>query len=147
VAIRLNLEGRERFGVVPADGTAAALADLWTEAGRYRTETGEPPFVDMVITTDVYSGPRTGLLPDAMLLYNPHVSRTRELTRDDGLVMRLTSPESRNGIHTGEGFAFYRPAGNASVKRDEVDNLDFAPTILERAGLTPPSRLQGSAFV
>jgi predicted AlkP superfamily phosphohydrolase/phosphomutase len=147
VAIRLNLEGREKRGVLPADEAQAALEELWAEASRYRTEAGEPPFVGMVRTSDVFPGPRTSRLPDAMLLFNPAVIRTRELSRDDGKAMQLTGPESRNGIHTGQGFCFYRPGSDASPKRDTIDNLDFAPTVLERIGVTPPARLQGESFL
>jgi predicted AlkP superfamily phosphohydrolase/phosphomutase len=147
VALRVNLQGREKLGVVPGGETQAALADLWAELGRYSTESGERPFVDMVLTSDAYSGARTDLLPDAMLLYNPNVVRTRELTRDDGHVVRLTNPESRNGIHTGQGFCFFRPADDVRPKQDTVDNLDFAPTVLERLGVTPADRLQGTTFL
>jgi predicted AlkP superfamily phosphohydrolase/phosphomutase len=147
VAIRVNLDGREKHGVVPATDGHAVLGDLWSELQRYRTETGESPFVSMVLTAEAYSGPRVDQLPDAMLLYNPNVQRTRELTRDDGVLVRLVVPESRNGIHTGRGFCFYRPAGDVAIKRDEFDNLDFAPTILQRLGVTPPDRLEGSSFL
>jgi predicted AlkP superfamily phosphohydrolase/phosphomutase len=133
--------------VVPADGARAALDDLWRELGHYRTEAGQPPFVGMVLTSETYSGERTSLLPDAMLLYNPDVVRTRELTRDDGHVVHLTNPESRNGIHTGQGFCFFRPGDDARTKQDTIDNLDFAPTVLERAGVTPADRLEGSPFL
>jgi hypothetical protein len=82
-----------------------------------------------------------------MVIYHPDVIRTRELTRDDGHVIRLTNPESRNGIHTGRGFCFYRSADGAKPKRDTIDNLDFAPTVLERLGVTPADRLEGEAFL
>lgn len=147
VALRLNIEGREKHGVVPAEDARAALDDLWVELGRYLTESGEPPFVEMMVTADAYSGTRAALLPDAMLLYNPNVLRTRELTRDDGHVLRLTGPESRNGIHTGQGFCFYRPGCDARPKSDTVNNLDFAPTVLERVGVTPADRLEGRSFL
>ncbi len=147
VALRLNLEGREKMGSLSPERADAMLSDLWTEVGRYRTEGGEPPFIEMLLTRDIFSGPRAYLLPDAMLKYNPTVLRSRELTRDDGFVIRLQNPESRNGIHTGRGFCFYRSAGDAKPKRDMIDNLDFAPTLLERLGVTPGDRLEGESFL
>jgi predicted AlkP superfamily phosphohydrolase/phosphomutase len=147
VALRLNLEGREKFGVVPPDGAAAALDGLWEEVNRYTTESGERPFVDLFLTSEAFSGPRISLLPDAMLIYNPNVVRTREITRDDGHVIPLTNPESRNGIHTGRGFCFYRSADGAKPRRDTIDNVDFAPTVLDRIGVTPADRLEGAPFL
>jgi predicted AlkP superfamily phosphohydrolase/phosphomutase len=147
VALRLNQQGREKMGVVPPEGARAALDELWREVQRYRTEAGEAAFVDMVITAEAFSGPRTPLLPDAMLLYNPNVIRTRELTRDDGHVVRLTNPESRNGIHTGQGFCFYRSGDDARPKSEAINNVDFAPTVLERIGVGLDARLQGQSFL
>lgn len=145
VSLRVNLEGREGHGV--AQSVEAALAEVWAEASRYTTEAGEPPFIEILPLSSVFDGPRTVRLPDGVLIFNPDVVRTRELTRDDGHVIRLTAPESRNGTHTGQGFCFFRPADDARPKRDAIDNLDFAPTLLERLGVTPADRLQGTPFL
>jgi hypothetical protein len=147
VALRLNIEGRERYGILPRERAGETLDALRQEVARYRTEDGKAPFVDLLVSEDVFGGPRAGFLPDAMLKYNPEVLRAREFTRDDGHVIRLQGPESRNGIHTGRGFCFYHSGGGAPPKRDSIDNLDFAPTILERLGVTPAGRLEGEAFL
>ncbi len=147
VALRLNIEGRERFGALPADESRAFLGAILAEAQRYRTEDDQQAFVDMMVIADVFHGDRLDWLPDATLQYNPGVIRTRTLTRDDGFQINLTGPESRNGIHTGRGFAFYHAAGGANVHRNEVDNMDFAPTLLQRLGVTPGSTLEGRPFL
>lgn len=147
VALRLNIEGREKHGVLPREQGREFLTAIFEESKRYTTEEGHRPFVELFVTADAFHGPRLDLLPDAELLYNPEVIRTRLLTRDDGFQIQLVGPESRNGVHTGRGFAFYRAAGDANFHRTEVDNLDFAPTVLQRLGVTPGPALEGSAFL
>ncbi|MGI8926808.1 MAG: alkaline phosphatase family protein [Tepidiformaceae bacterium] len=149
VPLRLNMEGRERFGVVARDDGRALLAAVERESQRYRTEDGLQPFGDLILSEEVFNGPRVHRLPDGTLLFNPHVLRTRRLTRDDGFEVVLQNPESRNGVHTGRGFCFYRPAAGAppQLLREEVDNLDFAPTILERLGVTPTAHYEGTPFL
>lgn len=147
VALRLNLEGRERYGVLRPEEGRPFLNAIFEEAKRYRTEEGKPAFVDLVVTADAYHGERLHRLPDATLIYNPEVVRTRRLTRDDGFEIQLYAPESRNGTHTGRGFAYYRPASGSQVHRNEIDNMDFAPTVLQRLNVTPGTALEGSAFL
>ncbi|MBE0608574.1 MAG: hypothetical protein IH609_04290, partial [Dehalococcoidia bacterium] len=147
VALRLNIEGRERYGVLPREEGRAFLEAIFAEAKRYKTEDGKQAFVELFVTADAFRGPRLERLPDATLIYNPEVLRTRTLTRDDGFEIQLYNPESRNGSHTGRGFAFYRFSGGTQVHRTEVDNLDFAPTVLQRLGVTPGSALQGTPFL
>jgi predicted AlkP superfamily phosphohydrolase/phosphomutase len=146
VAIRVNLLGREVTGKVAPGDARRAVTELFEYSRRFRTEEGEIPFVDVDFMEDLFSGKRLQLLPDATLKYNPKVARTRRLTRDDGYAFDLTGPESRNGIHTGHGFAFYRPGGELSVARDDFPNEDFAPTILQRLGVEPPGHLEGTPF-
>ena len=147
VAMRLNIEGREKYGVLPAEESRAFLDRLFEETKRYRTEEQLEPFVDIFVTAEGFKGERLDYLPDAALIYNPDVVRTRKLTRDDGFEIELFRPESRNGVHTGRGFAYYRAAGDATFARDEIDNQDFAPTVLQRLGVTPGAALEGAPFM
>ncbi len=147
VALRLNVEGREIHGVLPSDESRRFLDSVLAEAKRYRTEEGKQAFVDIFVIADAFRGDRVHRLPDATLTYNPEVIRTRKLTRDDGFEIQLHGEESRNGAHTGQGFAYYRAAGPTTVHRNEIDNLDFAPTVLQRIGVTPGAALEGSPFL
>lgn len=147
VSLRLNIEGRERYGILPREEGRSFLDAIFEEARRYRTEDGKQAFIDLFVTADAFQGPRLERLPDAALIYNPEVLRTRKLTRDDGFEIQLYNPESRNGIHTGRGFAFYHFSGETQVHRNEIDNLDFAPTVLQRLGVTPGSALEGKPFL
>jgi len=147
VALRLNLAGRERYGVLPREHGREFLNAIFAEAKRYRTEDGKQAFMDLFVIAVAYLGDRLERLPDATLIYNPEVLRTRRLTRDDGFEIQLYNPESRNGIHTGRGFGFYRPADGALVHGNEIDNRDFAPTVLQRLGVTPGPALEGAVFL
>ncbi|MGE0600380.1 MAG: alkaline phosphatase family protein [Dehalococcoidia bacterium] len=147
VALRLNIKDREMFGVLNPEDGRPFLQAILAEAKRYRTEDGKQAFVDMFVMADAYHGERLHRLPDATLTYNPEVIRTRKLTRDDGFEIQLHGAESRNGAHTGTGFAFYRPAGEMKVLRRDIDTMDFAPTVLQRIGVTPGAALEGTAFI
>lgn len=147
VAIRLNIEGRERYGVLPREQSRAHLETILQEAKRYTAEDGQKAFVDLFVTADAFHGPRQDFLPDGCLIYNPDVVRARTLTRDDGFQIQLHGAESRNGAHTGTGFAFYQESGTARLHRSQVDNLDFAPTVLQRIGVTPGTALEGTPFL
>ena len=147
VAVRVNMAGRERFGTVTREEARTEVEALFAEATRYRTEEDKQAFTKLVATQDVFSGPRIDQLPDAMIQYNPEVTRTRKVTRDDGATIELTAPESRTGIHTARGFLFHRPGSSATIHSSEFDNLDFAPTVLQRLGVTLPPALEGRAFL
>ena len=143
VAFRVNLAGREREGVVPAGEARAAAERFWAELQRYRTPDGAPAFGELVVTADRSAGPRLDRLPDFSITYAPGVTSVAALVRDDGFTIQNTAPVSRNGSHTSRGFLFLRPATPASLRRDQLKNQDFAPTILERLGVTPPGQLEG----
>lgn len=146
VALRLNVQGRERDGIVPPEEGQQILRSVFEEAMRYTTEDGKRPFEELAITGEVWSGARLDMLPDAMMTYNPEVLRARTFTRDDGFQFELQIPESRNGIHTGRGFAFYRAGSPVELHRTEFENVDFAPTIMQLLDVEPGAHLEGQAF-
>jgi predicted AlkP superfamily phosphohydrolase/phosphomutase len=147
VALRLNLAGREPHGVVPAGEGRAVAERVWGEARRYRTDDGRPAFASIEWTADRFAGPRVHRLPDFTITYAPGVERARALVRDDGFTIPNTAQESRTGAHTSIGFCFVRPADGAALRRTQIRTEDFAPTALERVGVTPPSHLEGDVFL
>ena len=146
-ALRVNMAGRELHGLTPAADAGPLINAIWAEASRYVANGGGPAFVDMFRTSEVFPGPRQHRLPDAILMTPFDLIQTSSITRDDGFVIDLAKPVVRNGAHTGRGFCFYRPAGGATLVEPTFDNLDFAPTILERLGVTPPGHLEGKPFL
>lgn len=146
-AVRLNLVGRERDGVV-APGDAAGWIDrleaLLTE---FSTDDDQPAFAGLFRTARELSGPRIDFLPDAFIRTNPGVVRSHTLRRANGGILRTAEPEARNGAHTGEGFCFWRPAAGMTASRRDATIFDFAPSLLELLGVEPHSAFEGTSFV
>jgi predicted AlkP superfamily phosphohydrolase/phosphomutase len=147
VALRLNLEGRERDGSVSADEGDELLARAAAVAAEMVTGAGEPAFSPLVRLRERYPGPRAHRLPDALVPPNPEVPGADEVRLPGGPVLPNPQPEARNGVHTSEGFCLYRTGAPAEALRQSVDSLDFAPTILARLGLHAPADLHGTAFL
>jgi predicted AlkP superfamily phosphohydrolase/phosphomutase len=145
VAYRLNVAGRERDGVVPPGEERTAAEEIWAELRRYRTPEGLPAFDALKMTSDRFHGPRLHRLPDFTVTYAPEVRQVTALVRDDGFTIENTAPVSRNGVHTDRGFLYFRPAGAATLRRDQLQTEDFAPTVLDLAGVTPPAGLEGES--
>jgi predicted AlkP superfamily phosphohydrolase/phosphomutase len=148
-AFRMNLAGRERDGIASEEQGTATLAGLAERAESLRTPAGEQAFVEMIPVHERWPGPRTARLPDALLLANPDVKRAPSLRAPDGAELLPAAAETRNGVHNGTGFCFYRAAANSPAKplRQAVAPADFAPTILWLMGAPPPEHLEGTAFL
>jgi hypothetical protein len=146
-ALRLNIRGRERPGVIAADEATTVLDEFEALATGFRAEGGAPAFIRMARPQEEYPGPRAGQLPDALLIANPEVASARSLTAPGGHDLTSARPEVRNGIHTSGGFFFARiPNGHECVARG-VRSVDFAPTLLEWLGVSPVPGLEGTPFV
>ncbi len=145
-AARVNLAGRERDGFVGPAEYEKLLGDLAQLALGSVAEDGQKAFVEPW-RQGLMRGPRSHRLPDALLLPNPDVVRTATLRLADGRLLSSTREEARNGVHTGQGFCFVRPAGEARACADTVNVRDFAPTVLGRLGVPVPPRLQGVPFL
>ena len=143
--LRVNLQGRERNGVVPPEELDSTVQDVWREVQRYRTDEGLPLFERLVVAKDTWHGDRVPYLPDGLIISNPAVVEARRAIRDDGLEVEDPSEKSRTGAHNGRGFCFYRSADGTEPTRESIENVDFAPTILSRLGVAPPGHLEGTA--
>ncbi|GIW18774.1 MAG: hypothetical protein KatS3mg064_1931 [Tepidiforma sp.] len=147
LALRLNLEGRERHGVVTPEAGAALLERVGTTAAGVRTRAGTPVYRGLWRTAEHLSGPRVDRLPDALLAGNRDLVRVEEAF--DAAGRRLVNPmqERRNGVHTGRGFCFVRPgAGLGLDGRAEIDARDFAPTAYAVLGVPAPAGFEGRPF-
>lgn len=147
ISYRLNIAGREPRGIVQPSEAHAVAETFWRETQRYKTPDGRPAFGPLIWTEDRFPGPRSHRLPDFSIPYAQGVEVVHTLVRDDGLVIRSSNADMRNGFHTNTGFCFLRPAGTVALKQDAFEVPDFAPTILERLGVTPPGHLEGVSFL
>lgn len=149
VAVRANLEGRERDGRFDAAATEAALESFETLAGQFQTADGLPAFAGMIRPPADFPGPRAHRLPDGLLLSNPRIVAADHIVGPGGIELTNTEPEARNGIHSGQGFLFARFAEGScrSIERAEIDNRDFAPSISGLFGLPELETFEGRTFL
>ncbi len=149
VALRGNLEGRERDGKFERDRVDSALAKVESLAAQFKTESGYAAFEELVRAQQQFPGPRAHRLPDGLLLSNPAVTSAERIVGPDNVVLTNTEPEARNGVHNGRGFLMARPAegSGVSVTRTEVQNQDFAPSLLGLYGLSQSDDLTGETFL
>ena len=148
--VRVNLAGRERHGIVPAAEFQSYCDELCAMLEALTRPDGTPAVREIIRTRPDDPADRPGL-PQADLIidWNP----------DNG--NHLVSPEygnlgpvcpTRPGAHHGRGFAWYVPPGGLERKDGgrDLDNpvsvVDFAPTILDLLGRTPPGHMDGRSF-
>uniref|UniRef100_UPI002ADD3F97 Gfo/Idh/MocA family oxidoreductase n=1 Tax=Tepidiforma sp. TaxID=2682230 RepID=UPI002ADD3F97 len=134
-AIRVSLRGREAAGVVDPAEAPALLDRLAAVAARFRTPDGQPAYADTLRIPERFPGPRADRLPDLLLLANREVVAVSHLLDDGGIRLVNPSREARNGIHTGTGFCFVRPAAGLSPTVCPADARDFAPTFHQLLGV------------
>lgn len=146
-AIRISLRGREAEGVIEPAGAPALLGRLAEIAATFRTPEGLPAYSGTLRIPDRFPGPRADRLPDLLLLSNRDVVAVPHLLDDAGIRLVNPSREARNGIHTGAGFCFVRPAAGFSPSARPADARDFAPTFHELLGVPPPAGLEGRSFL
>lgn len=148
LGLRKNLAGRERdgrFGEAEAEAVIERLAEF---AAACTTPDGRRAFEAVMRVGDRFSGPRLHRLPDALLLANPAVTGAARILGPGGRELVNHEPETRNGIHNGRGFLLVRPASETTAKlsRGEVDNRDFAPSLLSLFGAGREAHHEGTSF-
>jgi predicted AlkP superfamily phosphohydrolase/phosphomutase len=146
-AVRINLQGRERPGIVLPEEVPILLDSLEGFLREFTTQDNVPAFVGLWRAASEQPGPLSHRLPDALMLTNPDVKQVTELRGPADMVLRSSRREARNGIHNGNGFCYFRPAGAQSAKRDAIVNLDFAPSVLDLLGVQHDRDFMGRSFV
>jgi hypothetical protein len=135
--VRINLQGRERDGVVAADDYERACAEFEETVRACENPRTGRPAVDEVVrmrTADPFDpdGPDSDLVvvwaEPADALEHPDV----------GLVGPL--PYSRTGEHSANGFAFFSGPGIERADLGERSAFDMTPTIVSLLGKDPSSQ-------
>lgn len=142
-AVRINLRSRETGGLVSDEEGTELLARLEQASLASQSDGGVPAFLEMLRVQELHPGPRAHRLPDALVMPNPEIPKLKSLRLPDGTEVPNYVAEARNGIHTGDGFCFLRTADGTSPRRDVLQGVDFAPTLLRRFGLAPRPELEG----
>ena len=105
--IRLNIEGRERDGFLPAAGDRRNhYVDFLCQAlsGLRVKQSGERLIKDIVMTEEEFQGPLNHRLPDLLLMWQPDAPAT-EICSDELGTISATLKTGRGGNHTGDSFA------------------------------------------
>lgn len=143
-AIRINLEGRDRTGLVPAAEYDLLCQDI-TEALHELEDpaTGRPVVKRVTFIPHEFQGPFLDRLPDLTVLWEQSFPWTSVRSPRFG-TFELRRQDARSGSHTEHGFVVVAgpgiPAGR-ELKGASV--YDIMPTILEAAAVDRPSGLDG----
>ena len=139
--IFINLEGRERFGIVPKSELAAVKQDL---VRRFKTLVAPDGkrVTDEVFTSDeVFTGEALEGAPDVLPVLRDH----RYDLHDEVFHREPFSDNSHlpRGVHHPDGIVVY--AGPGVRRTDDVNGavVDVTPTLLYMAGLAVPEGLDG----
>ena len=151
--VRINLEGRERDGVVPSGQPYFELCDRIAEGLlTFRDGTTGEPVVESVQRIDrtLPDGPALDRLPDLVVHWPDTPAGTHESVESSrfGIVRRATPgriPNGRSGNHRPEGF-FIAAGGNVprmTGSELRADILDLAPTVLSLLEEPVPAGFDG----
>lgn len=153
--VRINLQGRERCGIVPP----ASFEELCERITRgllsfHDASTGEPLIAAVERRDGLYpDGDARDRLPDLIVRWvdTPAETHVAVQSPEFGRVERSTPgrvPDGRSGNHRGEGFLVARGPGiaaGASLSQP-ADILDLAPTVVRLLGTVTSVPLAGRAL-
>jgi predicted AlkP superfamily phosphohydrolase/phosphomutase len=123
--IRLNLVGREKRGMLRADGAALRDYVAWLRDRMLAvkvSDTGEPLVRKFIVLSEEFPGNRSGLLPDIALDWAPSQPVTEVISDDTGTV-RNRLKTGRGGNHTGGSFALFRGSFGGRPPPREIHHI------------------------
>lgn len=136
-AIRLNVEGRERDGRIPADGVEAYVERLKRELLALRNvDTGEPVVTDVIVVRDHNAGEAIDRMPDLFVLWNRSAPIDR-VTSDTVGVVEYVHRGNRTGDHSPESCVFAVGPGVQPGEILDMQIYDLMPTISAVLGVDP----------
>ncbi len=142
----VNLQGREKNGIVPPAGKQALMDEIAEKLLKYRDpETGEQVITEVYQADKVYSGPQIALGPDMQIGYNRgyRVSWNATLAGFD----EATVSDNTDAWNADHCIATDLVPGLILANRPlPVENPtleDIAPTILAWFGLEVPAHMKG----
>jgi predicted AlkP superfamily phosphohydrolase/phosphomutase len=142
--IRINLKGREPYGIVEpgrqyeelCEEIRARLLELTNSAD------GTPAVRRVWVRNEVFPGDRQEQLPDLIVTWNNKTPFKSVGSPVFGSV-EGDKADPRPGTHSPHGFLLAVGAGLPQGLRGSGHLLDVAPTVMELLGLTPPAGLDG----
>jgi predicted AlkP superfamily phosphohydrolase/phosphomutase len=148
-AIRLNLKGREKFGIVQeGEEYTNLIAELKSRLKQYRDPANGLPVIREVYDRDeIFYGPRVMDAPDLVA-----ISENGYLLQE-GFPEHFLNPSmqyglDRSGSHRGEGiFIGSGPNIRALAAPLDAEIVDIMPTILYLNGLAIPDYVDGNVLI
>lgn len=151
--IRINLKGREPYGVVePGEEYNQLLSDI--KEGLLNAvdpETGEPFLADVYIRDEIYSGPMIEDAPDLLLLPKQEEDYRHRYAgvvsvRTDQLIGPPLNPEI-SGTHSLYGIVMaYGNKVNRKISINDASIVDITPTALAILGEAIPDDIDGKVL-
>jgi predicted AlkP superfamily phosphohydrolase/phosphomutase len=129
--VHLNLQGRERHGVIAEDQAERELDFLIDEFTQFKNaETNEPLINAAIRTSSLYNGPLRGFLPDLLLEWNTSHPIRRIRVPQLGKVFD-NAPTVRSGDHfeSKEGLIFCIGTGPLTREQDPIRVTDLSMTL------------------
>jgi len=150
--VRLNVAGRERGGIIPAEDLPAAQAEVMRLLREARDAAGRPLFSEVFAVAELYGEPLAypETAPDLLVVPRPGAALIAGLDSDGAAGMLADDTVSRSeqialpGGHDPDGILICRsqhtPRG---VAVPPGDLQDMTPTLLYLAGAPVPDGLDG----
>jgi hypothetical protein len=142
--VRINLQGRERDGIVPADQYRAVgqqVIDIVRQCRDPRT--GESVLDDVLWTHPDDPFDRSAPDADLVLFWRRPVDAFEH--PDVGVIGPF--PFMRTGEHSSNGFVYVRAPGLEPADIGERSAMDVTPTIVELLGHEPSADMTGSSLL
>lgn len=143
-AIRVNVKGRDRHGVVAPDDYDRVCNEIATALGELVDPvTGRKVIARLTRSSEEFSGKFLHGLPDLTVSWDTsfpwHAVRSPRFG-----TLALTKQDGRTGSHTDHGFVIVRgPGVPAGRELTGCSLYDIAPTILAAAGIAAPADMEG----
>jgi predicted AlkP superfamily phosphohydrolase/phosphomutase len=148
-AIRINLKGRDRHGLVEPGSEYEGLCRAVTDEllALENVDTGRPAVQWVARAADLYPGPRLHLLPDLFVEWD-HSAPIRCVRSPRLGTLSVDRPVERTGSHVPGGTLLgLGPTFGSGETPELVRTMDIAPTVLDFLGVARPRRYEGASVL
>ena len=145
----INLQGREKFGIVAEADRDALLDEISDKLLAVRDPVdGQPVIAKVYRSEDIYSGPLASTAPDLIIGYHRGYRASWSTTL--GNMSKSVLSDNRSAWSADHCIAADQVPGvifsNKPIRKLDPSLIDVAPTILESLGVVPPSSMEGRSL-
>jgi predicted AlkP superfamily phosphohydrolase/phosphomutase len=143
--IRINLRGREPFGIVPASEYDALREKLRSEILALRDPRSGKPLIDEVfLREELFQGSKLEEAPDIVFNYAPGVTGSHKLPRRNSF---MAPTGWKSGEHDLDGIIVaYGAQVQAGQRLEQAQLIDIAPTVLHIMDVPIPEDMDGRSL-